>query len=162
VRSDYLPLTRENIIRQAFKFLGERYGWGHSYDARDCSGFVSEVYRSFGVRLPRNTRDQGVSPAFNRIALTAADDYGKRVELLRQAQVGDLIYIPGHVMMVIGQERDGPYVIHDTTGISFRRGAGDIERVRLNGVSVTPLLPLLVGEGRPMIDSIYSIQRIRH
>jgi hypothetical protein len=32
----------------------------------------------------------------------------------------------------------------------------------LNGVSVTPLLPLLVGEGRPMIDSIYSIQRIRH
>jgi cell wall-associated NlpC family hydrolase len=162
VRSDYLPLTRENIIRQAFKFLGERYGWGHSYDARDCSGFVSEVYRSFGVTLPRNTRDQGVSPAFNRVTLTATDDHDRRVELLRQAQVGDLIYIPGHVMMVIGQERNGPYVIHDTTGISFRRGAGEIERARLNGVSVTPLLPLLVGEGRPMIDSIYSIQRIRH
>ena len=162
VQDAYLPLTRGNILRQGFKFLGERYGWGHSYDARDCSGFVSEVYRSFGVQLPRNTRDQGVSPAFNRIELTAADDHDRRVTLLREAQVGDLIYIPGHVMMVIGQDRTGPYVIHDTTGISFRRGAGDIERARLNGVSVTPLLPLLAGEGQPMIDRIYSIQRIRY
>ncbi|MES1154145.1 MAG: SH3 domain-containing protein, partial [Rhodanobacter sp.] len=50
---DYLPLTPANIIRQAFKFLGERYGWGHSYDGRDCSGFVSDVYRSMGVQMPR-------------------------------------------------------------------------------------------------------------
>lgn len=162
VQDQYLPLTRSNLLRQSFKFLGERYGWGHSYDARDCSGFVSEVYRSFGVQLPRNTRDQGVSPAFNRIELTAADDHDRRVALLREAQVGDLIYIPGHVMMVIGQDQGGPYVIHDTTGISFRRGAGDIERARLNGVSVTPLLPLLLSEGQPMIDRIYSIQRIRY
>ena len=58
------------MLHQSFKFLGERYGWGHSYNARDCSGFVSEVYRSFGVQLPRNTRDQGVSPALDRIAFT--------------------------------------------------------------------------------------------
>ncbi|HEY5756241.1 MAG TPA: SH3 domain-containing protein [Steroidobacter sp.] len=161
VDSDYLPLTRANILRQGFKFLGERYGWGHSYDARDCSGFVSEVYRSFGVQLPRNTRDQGVSPALNRIELTDADDHEARVKLLRTAQVGDLIYIPGHVMMVIGHENGEPYIIHDTTGINFRRDGGDIERARLNGVSVTPLLPLLLSDGRPMIDRVYSIQRIR-
>ena len=58
-----LPLTRANLIRQAFKFLGERYGWGHDYNARDCSGFVSEVYRSMGVLMPRNTSDQARSPA---------------------------------------------------------------------------------------------------
>ncbi|MFC4313346.1 SH3 domain-containing protein [Steroidobacter flavus] len=161
VDSDYLPLTRANVLRQGFKFLGERYGWGHSYDARDCSGFVSEVYRSFGVQLPRNTHDQGVSPALNRIELTDADDHAARVKLLGEAQVGDLIYIPGHVMMVIGHEKGEPYVIHDTTGISFRRDGGDIERARLNGVSVTPLLPLLLSDGRPMIDRVYSIQRIR-
>ncbi|GFE85490.1 C40 family peptidase [Steroidobacter agaridevorans] len=161
VDNDYLPLTRANILRQGFKFLGERYGWGHSYDARDCSGFVSEVYRSFGVQLPRNTRDQGVSPALNRIELTDADGHEARVQLLREAQVGDLIYIPGHVMMVIGHENGEPYIIHDTTGISFRGRGGDIERARLNGVSVTPLLPLLLSDGRPMIDRVYSIQRIR-
>ena len=160
VASDYLPLTRTNLIRQSFKFLGERYGWGHSYNARDCSGFVSEVYRSFGVQLPRNTRDQGVSPALNRIAFTADDDHEKRLAVLRELQVGDLVYIPGHVMMVIGQDGGGPYVIHDTTGITYRDAEGVPTRVRLNGVSVTPVLPLLDGKEQSRVDRIYSIQRI--
>src|SRR3546814_16455484 len=56
VSADYLPLTHANLIRQAFKFLGERYGWGHSYGTRDCSGFVSEVYRSFGLQDRKSTR----------------------------------------------------------------------------------------------------------
>jgi hypothetical protein len=161
VAADYLPLTRANLIRQSFKFLGERYGWGHSYNARDCSGFVSEVYRSFDVQLPRNTRDQGVSPALNRIAFTPDDDHEKRLAVLRELQVGDLIYIPGHVMMVIGQDGGGPYVIHDTTGITYRDAEGVITRVHLNGVSVTPLLPLLDGKEQSRVDRIYSIQRIR-
>lgn len=161
VAEDYLQLTRANLLRQGFKFLGERYGWGHSYNARDCSGFVSEVYRSFGVELPRNTRDQGVSPAFNRITLTEKDSHEARIEILKQLQIGDLVYIPGHVMMVIGHDNGQPYVIHDTTGVSYRDATGEVVRAHLNAVSVTPLVPLLLDEGQPMIDRIYSIQRIR-
>ena len=161
VATDYLALNRKNLLHQSFKFLGERYGWGHSYNARDCSGFVSEVYRSFGVQLPRNTRDQGVSPALNRIALDASITHEERLAILHELQVGDLIYIPGHVMMVIGYDHGMPYVIHDTTGISYRNDAGAISRVALNSVSVTPLTPLLLGSGQPLIDRIYSIQRIR-
>ena len=162
VATDYLPLTRANLLHQSFKFLGERYGWGSSYNARDCSGFVSEVYRSFGVQLPRNTRDQAVSPALNRIEFTADDNHEKRLAVLRELQVGDLVYIPGHVMMVIGQDGGGPYVIHDTTGITYRDAEGVLTRVHLNGVSVTPLLPLLDGkEHVSRVDRIYSIQRIR-
>jgi hypothetical protein len=80
---DYLPLTRANLIRQAFKFLGERYGWGHSYDARDCSGFVSEVYRSMGVQLPRNTRDQAVSPGLDARRFDEGDDRAERLAAAR-------------------------------------------------------------------------------
>jgi hypothetical protein len=160
VTNDYLPLSQANVLRQGFKFLGERYGWGHSYNARDCSGFVSEVYRSFDVRLPRNTRDQGVSPALKRIEFTGADSHERRLEVLGTLQVGDLVYIPGHVMMVIGHDRGMPYVIHDTTGITYR-DQQKLVRVPLNGVSVTPLTPLLLGEGKPMIDSIYSILQLR-
>ena len=162
VATDYLPLTRANLIHQSFKFLGERYGWGHSYNGRDCSGFVSEVYRSFGVRLPRNTRDQAISPALNRIAFTADDDHEKRLAVLRELQVGDLVYIPGHVMMVIGHDGGAPYVIHDTTGITYRDENGVVTRVHLNGVAVTPLVPLLDGKEQvSRVDRIYSIQRIR-
>jgi cell wall-associated NlpC family hydrolase len=159
--ADYLPLNQTNLLRQGFKFLGERYGWGHSFNARDCSGFVSEVYRSFGVQLPRNTRDQAVSPALNRIAFTAADDHEHRLAVLRDLQVGDLIYIPGHVMMVIGYDQGVPYVIHDTTGISYRDHSGQVTRVVLNGVSITPLTPLLLNREQPLVDRITSILRIR-
>jgi cell wall-associated NlpC family hydrolase len=159
--SDYLALNQANVIRQGFKFLGERYGWGHSYNARDCSGFVSEVYRSFGVQLPRNTRDQSVSPALNRITFTAADDHEHRLAVLRDLQTGDLIYIPGHVMMVIGYDSGVPYVIHDVTGITYRDRSGAATHVILNGVSVTPLTPLLLSHEQPLVDRITSILRMR-
>lgn len=161
VATGYLPLTQGNLVRQGFKFLGERYGWGHSYNTRDCSGFVAEIYRSFGVDLPRNTRDQAVSPALNRIALGEDMSHDERLALLRTLEVGDLIYIPGHVMMVVGHEDGLPYVIHDTTGITYRDATGALARVHLNGVSVTPLVPLLFGEHEPTVDRITSIQRIR-
>lgn len=159
--ADYLPLTQANLVRQGFKFLGERYGWGHSYNTRDCSGFVSEIYRSFGVQLPRNTRDQAVSPAYNRIELADDLDHEARLKIVKTLEVGDLIYIPGHVMMVVGHEDGWPYVIHDTTGITFRDRTGDLTRVHLNGVSVTPLVPLLFNREQPTVDRITSIQRIR-
>jgi cell wall-associated NlpC family hydrolase len=161
VSADYLPLTRANVIRQAFKFLGERYGWGHSYDTRDCSGFVSEVYRSFGVQLPRNTRDQSVSPALNRLAFSPSDGRDKRMAAVRELQVGDLVYIPGHVMMVIGYDDGMPYVIHDTNGGSWLGPDGKMVSGHLNGVSVTPLPPLRFNPSQTYIDRITNIQRIR-
>ncbi|HET6435974.1 MAG TPA: NlpC/P60 family protein, partial [Xanthomonadaceae bacterium] len=159
--ADYLPLTRANLIRQAFKFLGERYGWGHSYNARDCSGFVSEVYRSMGVLLPRNTSDQGVSPGLDHVRFTDKDGRETREAAARALQVGDLVYIPGHVMMVIGRIGDVPYVIHDTNGGRYLGADGKLHSMGLNGVSVTPLTPLRFNARERYIDVMTSIVRIR-
>ena len=160
--ADYLPLTRANIIRQAFKFLGERYGWGHSYDGRDCSGFVSDVYRSMGVEMPRNTSRQAISPALEHRAFTAKDSREERIKAAQALQVGDLVYIPGHVMMVIGRLHGQPYVIHDTGGMSYRKADGSKARIKLNAVSVTPLLPLLYNDQQSYVERMTSIVRIRH
>jgi hypothetical protein len=157
----YLPLTRANVIRQAFKFLGERYGWGHSYDARDCSGFVSDVYRSMGVEMPRNTSDQAASPALNRRTFSDSDDAATRERAARALDVGDLVYIPGHVMMVIGTIDGAPYVIHDTTGLTYRKPDGRLTRINLNEVSVSPLLPLLFDGRKSYVERMTSIVRIR-
>lgn len=161
VATDYLELDRGNLLRQAFKFLGERYGWGHDYGARDCSGFVSEVYRSFGLTLPRNTGDQATSPAYDRIAFGPGTTRAERLAVLRALAPGDLVYIPGHVMMVIGHDDGGPWVIHDTTGIGLEED-GRYVRIPLNGVSVTPLVPLHAAPGTPTIERITAIMRIRH
>jgi len=161
VATGYLPLTAGGILRQAFKFLGERYGWGHGYNGRDCSGFVSDVYRSFGVDLPRNTGDQANSLVLNRVAFTDADTHERRLAVVRDAQVGDLLYIPGHVMMVIGHLDGVTYVIHDVTGINYLGPDGASVRVPLNGVSVTQLETLASSPDRTWVDNIRSIQRIR-
>ncbi|WP_372016330.1 C40 family peptidase [Pseudoxanthomonas sp. 10H] len=161
VSTDYLPLTPANLVRQSFKFLGERYGWGHSYDARDCSGFVSEVYRSFGILVPRNTRDQAVSPALDRIAFQPGDSRERRMAAVRALQTGDLVYIPGHVMMALGHQRGLAFMIHDTNGGSWRGADGSRVRAGLNGVSVTPLEPMLFGDTETYVDRITNIQRIR-
>jgi hypothetical protein len=159
-RADYLPLTRANIIRQAFKFLGERYGWGHAYNGRDCSGFVSEVYRSMGVQMPRNTSDQAVSPVFARTHFEATDGRAARMAAVEELDVGDLIYIPGHVMMFIGRIDGMPYVIHDTNGGTVLDADGGLRSMRLNGVSVTPLLPLRFGKDHDYVDRITNIVRV--
>jgi len=158
---DYLPYTPANLLRQSFKFLGERYGWGHRYDSRDCSGFVSEVYRSMGIVLPRNTSAQAVSPALERIGFDAGDSHEQRLAVLRTLQVGDLVYIPGHVMMVIGHDDGTTYTIHDTTGITWRGADGKVVRTTLNSVAVTPLEPLLFNSEQSTVDRITAIQRIR-
>ena len=157
--SDYLPLTPANLVRQGFKFLGERYGWGHAYDARDCSGFVSEIYRSMGVQLPRNTSAQAVSPALHHVTFDKDDDRAARMAAVARLQVGDLVYIPGHVMMVIGRVNGGPYVIHDTNGGSYLGADGELRGMALNGVSVTPLLPMMFNDHESYVDRMTSIVR---
>lgn len=159
--SDYLPLTPRNLLTQSFKFLGERYGWGHSYDTRDCSGFVSEIYRSFGVLVPRNTSAQAVSPALDRIAFSDKDGKAKRNAAVQQLQVGDLVYIPGHVMVTLGQLDGQTWMIHDTSGGSWFGPGGKRVQAHLNGVSVTPLQPMMASDTVSYIDRITNIQRIR-
>jgi cell wall-associated NlpC family hydrolase len=159
--ADYLPLTRANIVRQAFKFLGERYGWGHAFNGRDCSGFVSDVYRSMGVQMPRNTRDQSISPGLTHTVYTDKDSHEAREKAAMALEVGDMVYIPGHVMMVIGKIDGQPYVIHDVGGMSYRQPDGSLRHVKLNEVSVTPLLPMMSSHDKTFVDIMTSIVRIR-
>ena len=156
-----LPASRANLLRQAFRLLGERYGWGHDYGGRDCSGFVSEVYRSVGLVMPRNTRDQAVSRGFAKHTPVPAEwTRAQRRAAVDALQPGDLIYIPGHVVMLVGFDEHGPWVIHDAHG-GRARGADGVDRpLPINGVALTPLLPLRFDANRDYLDAITHLQRI--
>jgi len=157
---DVLPLSAANLIRQAFKFLGERYGWGHSFGARDCSGLVSEIYRSLGILLPRNTGTQAASQALDSLRLP--DEREGRLAVLQTLRVGDLVYIPGHVMMVIGHDAGMTFVIHDVAMTGYTNASGQFVSAPLNGVAVTPLEPLQLSPNTFYIDHITTIQRLPH
>ncbi|WP_233278202.1 SH3 domain-containing protein [Myxococcus stipitatus] len=157
----YLPLTRANILRQAFKFLGERYGWGHQFNARDCSGLTSEVYRSMGLFLPPNSGQQGKSTALTHRLFTAKDSHAERLRALEQAQVGDLIVVPGHVLMLIGHVDGKPYVIQDVPFAVFKDPATQqLRKTKLNQVSVTPLLPLHADDTTLYVDAMTSLVHV--
>ena len=145
-----LPATRANVLRQAFAFLGERYGWGHDFDGRDCSGFVGDVYKSLGFLLPRNTRDQQVSPSLDRTPLPPEWPLERRMTAVAALQPGDLAYSRRHVMMVVGHDEAGPWVIHDT-----REGRPATGAAAANGVIVQPLLAV-----DPSLASLTTLVRI--
>ncbi|MGE6757781.1 SH3 domain-containing protein [Corallococcus interemptor] len=157
----YLPMTRANILRQAFKFLGERYGWGHQFNARDCSGLTGEVYRSLGLFLPPNSGLQGKSAALNHRLFTARDSHEERVRALARAQVGDLVVVPGHVLMIIGHVNGEPYVIQDVPYAVFKDPATQqLRKTKLNQVSVTPLLPLYADDTTLYVDAMTSLVHV--
>ncbi|MBC3765647.1 SH3 domain-containing protein [Neptunicella marina] len=156
----YLPFTKANIIRQGFKFLGERYGWGHDYNGRDCTGFVGEVYKTFGFKMPRNSGQQGGAKYGTNHRFNKQAESKDKLAVINKMQTGDLIYIPGHVMMVLGEVDGQPYVIHDVKGLGYMNAEGKLYRGTLNGVSVTPLLPLQLSVDTSYVDRIYNIKRI--
>lgn len=160
VHVGYLPLTSYNLIAQGFKFLGERYGWGHDYNARDCTGFVGEIYKSFGVLMPRNSSWQGAGEYGHNWRFDKAATAEQKQAVLKKMKVGDLIYIPGHVMMYIGDFEGQPYVIHDVKGLGYIKEGGGFYDGELNGVSVTPLLPLYLNSTTSYLDRTYAIKRI--
>jgi len=161
VNHGFIPFTRENIIRQAFKFLGERYGWGHSYNARDCTGFVMEVYKSFGIYMPRNTGQQGAAAFGENTRFTPESTREEKLQTLKNMDVGDLIYVPGHVLMYIGDVNGEPYVIHDVSVFRYTDENGEYYEGTLNSVSVTPLIPLYGTRESSYVDLMYNIKRVR-
>ncbi|WP_285764049.1 SH3 domain-containing protein [Biformimicrobium ophioploci] len=161
VNIGYLPFTRENLIRQSFKFLGERYGWGHDYNGRDCTGFVGEVYKTFGMLMPRNSGQQGSSDSGRNVRFGNAASLQDKKAAFASIDVGDLIYIPGHVMMYLGDVEGKPFIIHDVNGLAYYDAKGEFYRGTLNGVSVTPLLPLQLSRDSSYLDKVYNIKRLR-
>jgi len=157
VRAGPLPASRRNLLEQAFRFLGEPYGWGHDHGVRDCSGFVCDVYRSLGILLPRNTRDQSVSPALDRIVVDPGWARDRRLAEIGRLLPGDLVYVPRHVMMIVGHDAAGPWVIHDTHS---GRLAGSPDDAVARGVVVAPLERILVGDDRLAVDAVTVLVRV--
>lgn len=114
VSEGYLPFTQRNIIRQAFKMLGARYGWGGTYHGRDCSGFTQDVYLTVGVDMPRGSKEQG----FTGTQLGwfhYKEDAEAKSAVLRSAIPGiTILRMPKHLMLYLGEINGQFYVIHST------------------------------------------------
>jgi hypothetical protein len=136
VQRGYLDYTTGNVLKQAFKFLGETYGWGGMNNARDCSSFILDIYRTFGIKLPRNTGQQEqVEGAISLRGKSRQD----RLDIIDGLRPGSVLYMPGHAMMYLGKWQNRHYIIHDVATVYEKTGDGSLKPVVLYQVAVTPL-----------------------
>jgi uncharacterized protein YdeI (BOF family) len=122
-----------------FGFLGNAYGWGGMLNSQDCSGYVRDVYRCFGLNLARNTTQQAAQPV-RKYDLSSMDDKAKS-ELIKTLPLGTELLFSGHAMIYLGNEGDKLYVISSVSnlvseGVKLRvRGAviNTLDITRANG-----------------------------
>ncbi len=156
----YLPYTARNSINQAFAMLHEPYGWGGMNGRQDCSRFIKEIYATFGIALPRNSRGQA-QVGRNIIGEKEILPVEKSQALRTQAIGGaTLLYMPGHVMLFLGMADNRAYVIHAIWGYRQKMLQGEEIRL-LNRVLVSDLS--LGGDTKKgsLFDRISSIVTVR-
>jgi len=151
VHEGYLPLTTENILNTAFSMLGDAYGWGGMLDSNDCSGYLRDIYRCFGLELPRNTTWQAAMPVYKYD--TKEMSIEEKKEILDTLPAGSLLYFNGHGMMYLGKEGDKYYVI---SSFSSMMDADGVTRRRVRSVSVNTL-DTLRANGHSWLEDIHTM-----
>ena len=104
VRRGFLPYTQENVARQSFKMLNHPYDWGDRLGGRDCSRFIMDLFKTFGILMPRNSREQA----------NVGIDLGK--SLNQAIPLATILRVPGHIMLYLGNNKGKYYIIHSILG----------------------------------------------
>jgi cell wall-associated NlpC family hydrolase len=105
--SPQMPRSSD-IAAAASLYLGCPYLWGgRSWLGIDCSGLVQNAFRDIGVTVLRDTDMQ-------RDSIGDAVPAGGQADLRR----GDLLYLPGHVLIYVG---DGAVIHADGASMTVRR-----------------------------------------
>lgn len=124
-----LPYTQKNVIKQAFKALGEKYGWGGRGGLRDCSSFIQDVFASMGINLPRHSSRQAeVGKVLIGFDESAAPDDMKTA--MDSAVPGITLFgLHGHIMLYLGNVSGNYYTLHQLFGYYDKHGFRAINKV---------------------------------
>ena len=110
VHIGYLEYTSKNVVDLAMKRYGDRYGWAGLGYSNDCSGITDEIFRCFGIKLPRVSSQIGAVNAVKNYDVTGYTDEEK-LELLKTVPAGTVLYIRGHIMIYLGMKEGTPFCI---------------------------------------------------
>jgi len=153
----YLPYTRRNIIQQAFKLLGERYGWNGMFKRRDCSQFIMNVYKTMNIIIPSYTRMQEEGAAGKSIEFSGSIQ--RRESVLNKLQPGDPIHLKGHVVMYLGEVGENHYIIHSGSGYGIKSKGGRIKPVTVHGIFISEVHQLLMSEEKSYLEAFTTAQK---
>lgn len=124
-----LAYTKRNVINQAFKMLGEGYGWGGRGGLRDCSSFIKDIFAAMGITLPRQSNRQ----AAVGIVLADLDDESASPDEIEKAMNSavpgiTLFGLHGHIMLYLGNINGSYYTLHQFFGYHDKDGFRTINK----------------------------------
>ena len=158
VSEKYIPYSQANVLRQAFKSLNQPYGWGGMFEAKDCSRYVLDVFSTFGIRLPRNSRSQLKVGQTVSIFDRNVSDKNKLGALALARPGSTILGFPGHVMIYLGQYNGRHYVIHNTW--AYRKKRWFVQDIKNIGKVVVSDLSL--GQGSKKGSLLERLTDIRY
>lgn len=111
-----VAFTPLNIAKIATAFVNEPYGWGESCETRDCSALTRDFFAPFGIFLHRNSSQQAGDGT--RISLAGLSKDEKKAKILANAlPFRSMLFVPGHIVLYIGEYNNEPIVMHAYWGI---------------------------------------------
>ncbi len=135
-----MPITAANIAKVGNIMMGQTYGWGGVNNNRDCSSSLRDIFTPFGISMPRNSKGQYNSAS--RTPLSGYDDAGK---LRAIATMGKpfmtMIWMPGHIGLYLGNEKNQPMMFHNVWGVRVNEPAGHDDRHVIGRAVVTTMEP---------------------
>ena len=158
VHEGFLPYTQENVVRQAFKMIGESYGWGEMSGGRDCSRFIMDIFASCGIVMPRNSKFQAMVGK-DLGAIEGKKVQEKRHVLDRAVPCATLLRLPGHIMLYLGKDHGRYYAIHSLWAVQ-RSGASGRALDKINRVVVSDLSLGSSGSNGSLLDRLTDVRLI--
>ncbi len=158
VHLGFLPYTQKNVARQAFKMLHHPYGWGDRLGGRDCSRFIMDLFKTFGILMPRNSKEQAwVGLNLSPVAEKPAQE--KRKILDQSIPLATTLRLPGHIMLYLGSDKGKYYAIHSIWGIQKSAGGQPVMQ-KIGRVVVSDLGLGEKGPNGSLLDRITDIRII--
>ena len=117
-----LAFTAKNVAKVAKEFYGEPYGWGGGYQCRDCSATTRDFMGVFGIFLRRNSSKQALDG--KKINIKGLSKSAKKRKIIKKANpFASLLYVPGHIVLYLGQYKGEPVIMHTYWGIRKNNGS---------------------------------------
>ena len=157
VHVGYLPMTRRHVITHAFRQLDDSFGWAGAGGDRDCSRFLMDLFSLFGLHLPRNSFYQSRTGSYTIDTAEMSDTERRRTFDHALSQGIPLLFMPGHIMLLLGRDGDDYIAIHQFSGYRVGCRPGEDTKMSVDRVSVTTLR---LGEGSERRSFMERITRV--
>jgi len=153
-----LEFNDKNLKHQLAQVLNLPYGWGGYDFQRDCSLLMREIFSSFAIYMPRNSKAQ--NEAFVHFDVSFMTNLQKQefLKLFGKPYL-TLLYLKGHIMLYAGSFENQNVAIHSIWGL--RKNEDDRLLIAQSAITRLDIGKGLISDENLLLSKILEISFIK-